>query len=219
MRAFSVPGDVAADGFATVVLRDGVESIGENAFARWTTLTSVTIPDSVTTIGDSAFTNCSALATVSFGSGLKTIGDSAFTFTALSGKLELPAGLEEIGDNAFSNCTSITEVNIPDTVSKIGYAAFSFNSGTEKVTIPYGEIEYGTSTDGSAWVFTKYGDESALKTVVLGSSPEEAMPGTLFSGSLGNVEYLVFGAGVKKVDGWSLLLGTNFKGGALSEHS
>ena len=199
---FFSSGAVAADGFTAVVLRDGVETIGENAFASWASLASVTIPNSVTTIGDSAFTNCSSLSTVSFGNGIKTIGDSAFTKTALLGELELPAGLEEIGANAFSNCTSITEVNIPDTVTKIGYAAFSYNSGTQKVTIPYRDIEYGTDSDGKAYVFSAYGEDSALKTVVLGSTPENVNADTLFANSLGNIEYLVLGAGVTGIGDW-----------------
>lgn len=208
--------DNEADDFTKVVLRDGVEKIGENAFSAWASLSDVTIPDSITEIGASAFANCTALSTVSFGSGIKTIGNSAFTKTALSGELKLPAGLEEIGDYAFSYCTSITEVNIPDTVTKIGYAAFSYNTKTEKITIPYGDITYGGSSSGNEYVFTQYGDQSALKTVVLGSTPENVLPGTLFSGSWKNIEYLVLGSGVKKAGDYFFseqANSNNFKGG------
>lgn len=44
----------------TVVIDNGVVSIGDSAFYGCTNLTDVTIPDSVTSIGDSAFYGCTA---------------------------------------------------------------------------------------------------------------------------------------------------------------
>jgi hypothetical protein len=41
-----------------------VTSIGTNAFAKYTELTSITIPSSVTSIGENAFGNCFGLSTV-----------------------------------------------------------------------------------------------------------------------------------------------------------
>lgn len=49
----------------SVVISDGVTSIGDNAFS-WCSLTSITIPNSVTSIGNYAFDGCSALTDVYF---------------------------------------------------------------------------------------------------------------------------------------------------------
>ena len=48
----------------TVVIENGVTSIGERAFCDCSSLTSVTIPSSVTSIGWDAFSNCSSLTDV-----------------------------------------------------------------------------------------------------------------------------------------------------------
>ncbi len=48
----------------SVVIEDGVTSIGHAAFLFYSSLTSVTIPDSVTSIGEYAFYNCSSLKIV-----------------------------------------------------------------------------------------------------------------------------------------------------------
>jgi hypothetical protein len=56
----------------------GVTSIGNNAFANCSGLTSITIPNSVTSIGDDAFSYCSGLTSVTIGSGVTSIGNYAF---------------------------------------------------------------------------------------------------------------------------------------------
>ena len=48
----------------SIVINDGVTSIGDYAFSDCSSLTSVTIPNSVTSIGTSAFVYCSSLTSV-----------------------------------------------------------------------------------------------------------------------------------------------------------
>ena len=55
---------VKDEGIKSVVIPDGVTSIGKIAFENCSDLTSVTIPDSVTSIGDGAFSGCDALTRV-----------------------------------------------------------------------------------------------------------------------------------------------------------
>ena len=45
----------------SIIIQDGVTSIGEGAFRGCSSLTSVTIPASVTSIGEGAFRGCSSL--------------------------------------------------------------------------------------------------------------------------------------------------------------
>ena len=65
------------DGIATVVIGDGVTTIGNNAFNSCTNLASVTIPAGVTSIGVSAFSGCGNLATITMNSS-PLIGEEAF---------------------------------------------------------------------------------------------------------------------------------------------
>ena len=81
----------------SVIISDGVTSVGKNAFFTRNSLESVTIGDSVTSIGDQAFSTCPSLSSVTFGSSLLSIGM-----------------------NAFERCTSLTTVTFPDSVTGIG---------------------------------------------------------------------------------------------------
>ena len=65
----------------TVVIEDGVTSIGTYAF-RSINVTSVTIPNSVTSIGTYAFYNCSSLTNVTIGSSVTAIGEYVFPVAA-----------------------------------------------------------------------------------------------------------------------------------------
>ena len=62
----------------SVVMRDGVTSIGVNAFSGCTGLTSVTFPEGLTSIGDEAFNECRWLTSVTIPEGLTSIEDGAF---------------------------------------------------------------------------------------------------------------------------------------------
>ena len=56
-----------------------VTAIGEEAFRKCETLTSVTIPNSVTSIGDRAFYDCSSLSSITIPNSVTSIGRDAFT--------------------------------------------------------------------------------------------------------------------------------------------
>ncbi|MBE6356270.1 MAG: hypothetical protein E7058_04055, partial [Lentisphaerae bacterium] len=79
--AFSADGKtvtgVKDKNITSIVIPDGVTTIGNRAFDDCRSLTSVTIPDSVTTIGDSAFSGCTSLTSVTIPDSVTTIGDGA----------------------------------------------------------------------------------------------------------------------------------------------
>ncbi len=60
----------------TVILRNGLEEIGEQAAGRCTSL--LTIPPNVRAIKERAFDDCSGLTAVTLGNGLEEIGEGAF---------------------------------------------------------------------------------------------------------------------------------------------
>ena len=57
----------------SVVIEDGVTSLGNYAFYACYKLASVSIPDGVTSIGSDAFSGCSSLASVSIPDGVTSI--------------------------------------------------------------------------------------------------------------------------------------------------
>ena len=67
------------DVMTTVVINEGVTSIGSFAFSWCSGLTSVIIPNSVTSIGDSAFDSCNGLTSITIPNSVTSIGDYAFS--------------------------------------------------------------------------------------------------------------------------------------------
>lgn len=89
------------DEIKNLVVPDGVTSIGNNAFAHYKGLTSVTIPSSVTSIGEDAFAFCDNLSSVSIPQNVTTISDGAFAGCNLE-TLTIPSSVTSIGKDAFS---------------------------------------------------------------------------------------------------------------------
>ncbi|MBQ3571196.1 MAG: leucine-rich repeat domain-containing protein, partial [Clostridia bacterium] len=112
------------DSLTSVVIGDSVTSIGDAAFYGCASLTSVKIPDSVTSIGDYAFCYCDSLTSVEIGDSVTSISDSAFYYCSSLTSVEIPDSVTSIGDFAFEYCRSLTSVVIGDSVTSIGDYVF-----------------------------------------------------------------------------------------------
>ena len=113
-----------------------VTSIGEGAFSRYTSLTSVTIPSSVTSIGDYAFYRCTSLASIDIPNSVTSIGDYAFYRCTSLVSIDIPNSVTRIGDVAFSGCTSLVSIDIPNSVTRIGNFAFCDCTSLASMMIP-----------------------------------------------------------------------------------
>ena len=129
----------------TIVIKDGVTSIGNYAFWDSSSLVSVTIPNSVTSIGNSAFSGCSGLTSVTIPNSVTSIGESAFFNCQKLTSITIPNSVTSIGSSAFSGCSSLTSVTIGNSVTSIGSSAFSDCSGLASVTIPNSVTSIGSS--------------------------------------------------------------------------
>ena len=110
----------------SVVIPEGVTTIGRKAFSGCTTITSVKFPSSVTSIEESAFDSCGELTAVELSSKLKYIGNNAFSNCTSLKSIVIPSSVEEIGICAFCHCDLLTEMYIPKNVNKIGTYAFGY---------------------------------------------------------------------------------------------
>ena len=121
-----------------VIIKTGVTSIGEHAFAGCSELRSITIPDSATSIGNAAFIECISLTSVMIPGSITSIGDEAFNGCRGLRSITIPGSVTSIGRGAFVNCRRLTSVTIPESITSIGNSTFSSCTGLTSVTIPNG---------------------------------------------------------------------------------
>ena len=127
---FSAPWDGSRSRVKSVVIADGVTSIGEYAFYYCKSLTSMTIPDSVTSISSSTFASCTSLTSVT-----------------------IPNSVTSIGEYAFYDCKSLTSVTIPGSVTSIGLYAFASCTSLTGIWVAEGNSHY--ANDASGVLFNK----------------------------------------------------------------
>ena len=155
-----------------IVLSEGVEEIGDYAFANNKLLKSVVFPSTLKKIGRGAFKN-SNLESVTLPSGLEEIAEEAFSYNKLSA-VTLPTYLKKLGDHAFSN-NNLKEVTLPSRLEVLG-TAFVDNSELSKITFSEGlkEIRGDSYSGPSAFSGT------SIKSVVLPKSLEKIGDGAFY---------------------------------------
>lgn len=124
-----------------ITIEDGVTSIGDNAFADFTSLTSVDIPDSLTSIGEFAFADCTSLTSVDILDGVTSIGRYAFRGCTSLTSVDIPNSIEYIGEGAFESCETLDSITIPEGVTSIGDMVFQGCTSLTSITIPEGVSE------------------------------------------------------------------------------
>ena len=118
----------------SVVIPGGVTTIQGSAFYDCTALKKIVIPDSVTSIGMMAFQGCTALEEVVIGNGITYIPTQAFMDCTSLKKVDISNSVVYIGTFAFGDCTSLTTIKIPDSVVYMSGAFFEC-SNLEQVTL------------------------------------------------------------------------------------
>ncbi len=110
--------------------------IGDSSF-MYSSLESLVIPDGVKSLGNSAFASSFRLRAVKLGAGLTDISGSAFLYCSALPEIEIPANIVGIGGMAFAGTGSMTKVTFAEggSLSTIGGSAF-FGSGLVSVEIP-----------------------------------------------------------------------------------
>lgn len=158
----------------SVIVEEGVTSVGNYAFYGYANLASVVFPETLTSIGNYAFYQCSGLtgnliipaSVASIGeytfyqcTGLdgslifessdtvqKTIGRYAFEYCKKLTGLNLGYGITEIGPNAFGYCDGITgNLVLPESLTTLGNNAFYRCKGfTGNMVLPDSLTSLGT---------------------------------------------------------------------------
>ena len=129
----------------SIVLSNGVSSIGDNAFYECLKLTSVSIPATVTSIGEWAFYFCRSLTGINLPNGITTIDKYAFRYCMNVVNITLPDSVSTIGNGAFSYCSALESINIPDAVTAINQSTFADSRNLKNITIGKGVTKIWSS--------------------------------------------------------------------------
>ena len=95
----------------TLVIEEGVTTIGANAFSYGDELTSVNFPHSLKSIGIGSFSMCLKLSSLNLPDRLETIGVDAF-FSVGVNSISIPASVTKISDGAFAHCTYLSSIAV-----------------------------------------------------------------------------------------------------------
>jgi hypothetical protein len=157
-----------ASNFAThlteVIFPTNVSSIGANAFAGCTRLTTLNIPVGITSISSStAFENTSSLESITVNANNMSFASrdgilynrqlTSFTHIPqrLSGNITIPNTINTIPSQAFLNRTQLTGVVVPNSVISIGQGAFMGCTNLQSITIPFVGLSQGSTSFNSVF--------------------------------------------------------------------
>ena len=119
----------------SITLPEGLEGIGENAFANCTGLTEVKLPKSLKRLGDGVFDGCTSIPSSGTGEQYESSDKQVLINGSYASNVTIPNTVRFIHSDAFSNRTNLTSVTIPSSVTTIGTSAFEGCTGLTSVTI------------------------------------------------------------------------------------
>ncbi len=218
-NAKSVPWYEKRGEITSVVVEEGITSIGNYCFADCPNLVSADFPESLSEIGKYAFWGCGALSEIVLPENLGKIGAGAFFKCAGITEIMIPAGvtvLEQsvfgqcenletvalhdgitaIEREAFSRCYALRHFSLPQNLLSIGYHAFFGCAQLEQLTFPEGFEKFGEAPF--------YGCANLGTLRFMGSLPE--LPENVFLDITAKVFYSMHD------ESWDFAVGKNFGG-------
>lgn len=203
----------------SLVLNEGLESIGVQAFARSKKLASVSFPSSLKVIEKHAFEDCvsltkvnlshtaveeigsnafreTGLKSVAFPASLKKIGSQAFLKTQLE-NVVLPEGVQEVGNEAFREVTTLKSITLPCNIQKVGERAFY--ACTRLVIVNYtGSVKSASGVMENA----AFSDCQSLTRILLPQSTSEVKSGVFIG--CASLKEIILPKSVRKIGSYGL---------------
>ncbi|MCL2061673.1 MAG: leucine-rich repeat domain-containing protein [Firmicutes bacterium] len=143
-------------GVETVIIADGVTTIGSDAFRNNSALTFIEIASTVSNIANAFGNSPNAAVKWHFNAGaavnnfrmnltevvipdtVTALPNNAFRDCVNLVSVTIPASVTSIGNSAFQGCVSLTEIALPASVTEIGAHAFNGATSLTDIIIPHG---------------------------------------------------------------------------------
>ena len=102
------------NGVLTIAGKGEMMDFPENSTRPWpvASVTSLVLTEGVTSIGDFAFFGCRRLESISLPETLQLIGTRAFFFCSRLQSIELPDNVTTLGKNPFAHCSALEHVSV-----------------------------------------------------------------------------------------------------------
>ena len=117
----------------SVVIEEGVTTIGNNAFQECNSLVALTLPDSLQIIGNWAFAQSEMLKTVTLGENITHIDDCAFLGCTALESVVFNNCNPSMGDWIFERCTSLGYADLGNALTGIGVGMFFDCSALDEI--------------------------------------------------------------------------------------
>ena len=182
------------DSMNTLVIGDGVKTIGDDAFAgdRYgEPELSVTMGANVESIGARAFQTCFALKSITLPAKLKTIGAQAFEYAEIT-SITIPASVTDIEYYAFRACNQLTSIKFEDSDEPVNFVTGyerSFGNAPKTVFLGREVVRTGDYTNGRMF--------NNVTDLTIGDKVTE-VPNYMFDGN-SELQNVTIGTGVKYI--------------------
>ena len=166
------------DDVKSVVISEGVTSVGDDLFIRCLNLESASLPTTVTSIGSTAFMPADEtmgaagkLTSITIPHAVTAIGGGCFWGAALT-SLTIPPNVATVGNYAcrdctrlttvryegsviggymFGSCTALNSFTIANTVTRIGEHCFNYCGNLETITYEGSLEQWQAIPKGTSW--------------------------------------------------------------------
>ncbi len=126
------PGKLAA----TYTIPNGIEYVGDGAFACSQHLKNIRIPNGVKGLGECAFEKCQALESMVIPDSVTSVGAMLFFCSKRLKSATISVSITNMEHMMFMGCDSLSSIRLPESIDHIGWSTFDSCYGLTSIVIP-----------------------------------------------------------------------------------
>lgn len=149
----------------SVIITEGVTTVGNYSFYGCANMKSVYLPSSIKTIGSYAFYSCMDLMDLTIPQGVTTLNTYCFSGCTSLRSVVVPASVKTMGTYVFSGCTLIESAVIEAPLTSVPNYTFSHNNALKYVKLPSTITSIGSYAFYRCYSLEDFEIPSTVKTI------------------------------------------------------